>query len=871
VSDAPSVTYLFSDIEGSSRLWEDDPDGTGRAIAWHDRLAREAVQRHGGEVVKMTGDGVHAAFADSAAAVAAVLDLQIALARGQDGAAKLAVRCGLHVGADQRRDGDFYGPAVNRAARITAAAHGGQVLLTQAVAERVGQRLPAGASLRELGQVRLKDLASPERIYQLLHPTLRAEFPALRSLATTPNNLPQQLNSFVGREREMAEVRALLQAHRCVTLRAMGGVGKSRLSVQLGAEVLDDFPDGVWLVELAAVTDAADVAQAAAAVLGVKEEAGRGVVEALVDFVRDRRLLLIVDNCEHVVRGVAEVAKRLLEAGAGLKVLASSRDPLQIAGETTYQLATLPVPKSREAKPEELERLASVQLFLDRAIAVQPAFRLSDAAAPAVAEICRRLDGIPLALELAAARARSMPIDAIAARLDQRFRMLSTSDRTVLPRQRTLQALIDWSHDLLDPGERTVFRRLAGFAGGCTLEAAEAVCAGDEMDAAGVLDRIGSLVEKSLVMFDSASGRYRMLDTVRHYADEKLRESGEADATRARHLTFYADLAERARPHLTGRSQAVWLARLDDDRDNLLAAHETGCSSRECLQQALKIARGTRFYWFNRGQPSRGLQLYLELLRCAEDALSEPDRCRVLFGAGQFFYHLGRHAEAREHLSECLALAERIGDEVVLAAVMQPLGLSCIESGDLPAARTYLEGAVDRARASRYPREVLGSLTALALLDILEGGLDRAAAEAEEALELARSTGDDESTARCLINCAGLDLRTGRRERARERLREAVEISGTQGSHSLLQYVLDGCLAFSATDRQWSAALHCYRLSERLLAQIGRRRERVDHAILESSLQAVRERLEPRDAEHRAAGEVSVQEALSAARSALEA
>ncbi|MGZ9032270.1 MAG: ATP-binding protein, partial [Burkholderiaceae bacterium] len=517
MSEAQIVTYLFSDIEGSTRLWETDPEGAARALAWHDRLSRDAVERHQGAVVKMTGDGMHAAFGDPMAALLTVIDLQTELARSADGLPPLKVRCGLHLGHDQRRDNDFYGPAVNRAARISNAAHGGQVLLSGAVAERVRGTLPPGAGLRELGLVRLKDLSSPERVFQLTHPSLRPDFPALRSLESTPNNLPQQLNSFVGREREMGEVRELLRKHRLVTLLAMGGVGKSRLSIQLGAEILDDFPDGVWLVELAPLADAGDVPQAAATVLGVKEEPGGGVVESLARFVRDRRLLLILDNCEHVVIGAASLAKRLLQAAPGITVLASSRDALQIAGECVYHLPTLAVPPTN-LKAEELALHASARLFLDRALAVQPTFRLTETLARPVAEICRRLDGIPLALELAAARTRSLPVDVIAARLDQRFRLLATGDQTVLPRQRTLRALIDWSFDLLDERERSVFRRLSVFAGSLSLEAAEAVASGDGIAAVDVIDLLGSLVEKSLVAIEMDTGRYRMLETVRHYA-----------------------------------------------------------------------------------------------------------------------------------------------------------------------------------------------------------------------------------------------------------------------------------------------------------------------------------------------------------------
>ncbi|MGH6623591.1 MAG: ATP-binding protein, partial [Burkholderiaceae bacterium] len=340
-----AVTYLFTDVEGSTRLWESEPDRIGPALARHDQLSRATVERHRGWVVKMTGDGMHAAFAEPADAMSAAIELQTILAdSGMAGDLPLSVRCGLHVGADERRDNDFFGRDVNRAARIMDAAHGGQILVSMALAERVRQNLPPGASLRDLGMVRLRDLTAPDHLYQVVHRRLRSEFPALRSLASAANNLPQQLNSFVGREREMREVRALLGANRIVTLLAMGGIGKSRLSIQLAAEALDEYPDGVWLVELAALTDPREVVQAVAGVLGVKEEGGRPPVDALARFVADRQLLLVLDNCEHLIRACADLAKQLLRASPGLKILATSRDVLQVAGEAVYYLPTLSVP-----------------------------------------------------------------------------------------------------------------------------------------------------------------------------------------------------------------------------------------------------------------------------------------------------------------------------------------------------------------------------------------------------------------------------------------------------------------------------------------------------------------------------------------------
>ena len=556
---AKAVVHLFTDIEGSTSLWEREPGRMDAALRAHDAMLTAAVGLHRGRVVKSTGDGIHAVFDDPADAVAAALQMQLTLADPAATAGlELRLRCGLHVGADEYRDGDFYGQAVNRAARIMSVAHGGQTLLSQAIVDSVGERMPPGATRRDLGHVRLRDLTSPERVYQLEHAQLRAQFPPLRSLEATPNNLPQQLNSFVGRERELAEAKQRLATSRLVTLLGMGGIGKSRLSIQLGADLLDDYRDGVWLVELAPLTDARLVPQAVASVLGVKEDAGHSVQEALLRYVRDKQLLFILDNCEHVVRACAELAKQLMQAGAGIKVLASSRDVLQIAGEATYQVPTLSVPDPRNhTEPAQLLRHEAVRLFVDRAHASQPSFEVTPGNAAAVADICNRLDGIPLALELAAARTRALSVEAIAARLDDRFRLLVSGDQTVLPRQRTLRALIDWSHDLLPDGERTLFRRLAVFAGGFALEAAEQVGGGDGLDAADVLDLLAHLVEKSLVIMEFSGQRYRMLDTVRHYAQERLDESTDKAGAHARHFAHYLAPPSRRGPGSSAPSRGL--------------------------------------------------------------------------------------------------------------------------------------------------------------------------------------------------------------------------------------------------------------------------------------------------------------------------
>jgi predicted ATPase/class 3 adenylate cyclase len=831
-STATPVTYLFSDIEGSTRLWESDPALAARTLAWHDELSRAVVGRHRGTVVKMTGDGMHAAFDEPADAMAAAVDLQLALAETAEGHARLSVRCGLHLGADQRRDNDYFGPAVNRAARIMGAAHGGQILVSRAVSERVAGRLPPDVVLRELGAVRLRDLGSAETLCQVVHPRLRSDFPPLRSMASTPNNLTEQLNSFVGRDREMEQVRQLLANSRLLTLLGMGGLGKSRLSMQVAAIVLDDYPDGVWFVELAALSDPQLVPQAAASVFGVREEPGTPVVEALVRFVRDKKLLIVLDNCEHLVQACAELAKRLLQAGPQVRVLASSRDALRIAGEAVFQVAPLAAPSQGEQTVEALLANDAVRLFVDRATAVQPAFRLTAKAAAAVAEICRRLDGIPLALELAAARTRSIPIETIAERLNERFKLLTTRDRTVLPRQQTLRALIDWSYDLLPPDEQRLFQRLSVFAGGWTLEAAEAVVAGAPIESGDVMDLLANLVEKSLVMLDLDSGRYRMLDTVRQYASDRLAERDDGADTRSRHLAWCLALAAAARAGLAGPEQGQWLERLDRERENLLAAHRRCDLAADGKEQGLQLVFLLKFYWFQRGLLTLALQVTSEALARTSTGERTLARCRGLADVGQFHTFMGHYAEARSYLEESLALARELGDTNRIAAVLQPLGQICLGEGDAEGAGSYLREAVEQARAVGNPRQLASALNGHAQL--LRQQQDLAGAEAiyAEVVEILTAVGDQESTAIGWLNLAVVAVERGRLDDARGLLDNVLRVTAALGSQQLGQGALDVAAGLAAAGGSAVDALRLFGAAEARAQRSGLRRDSADAAFL---------------------------------------
>jgi predicted ATPase/class 3 adenylate cyclase len=835
VHDRPAVTtYLFTDIEGSTRLWEKEPDKMRPALARHDTIVRTCVEGNRGTVVKMSGDGVHAVFADPLDAVRATLELQrtIAELKATEGVA-LQIRCGMHAGVDERRDNDFFGSGVNRAARIMSVAHGGQVLLSQAVAALVSDRLPDGVSLRDLGSVRLRDLASPERVYQVVDPQLRQDFPALRSLEACPNNLPQQVTSFVGRERELADISSQLGNTRLLTLFGAGGIGKTRLSLQVAAEVVDDYPDGIWFVDLAPITDAHLVPQAAASVLSVREEVGRPVVEALVKFVSDRKLLLILDNCEHLLDACAELAARLLQSGPHLRILASSRQPLHVAGETTYHVPSLSVPEpQRTVTTQALAQYEAVRLFVDRARAVQPLFQISETNLGTVADICRRLDGIPFAIELAAARVRALSVNEIAARLNDRFRLLTGGDRTALPRQQTLQALMDWSYDLLTEYERALLRKLAVFAGGWTLEAAEAVGADETVGKTDILDLLTNLIEKSLVISDADGSRYRLLETVRQYAQERLNETSERDPTCKRHLQFYLTLAEQARPELVGPNQGAWLKRLDLERENFLAANAWCDIAEDGALIGLKLTHGLKRYWLNRGLLGLGYRVSIEALARAGADARNAARCQMLFDAGQLGSAMGRYREASGHLEECLSIARGLGNKVMVAAALQPLGLASLGLGDTLSARVHFEEAYALAQELKDGRQVAAALNALGQLDRLQGKLDSAESRYQDELRIARDGADSEITAAALLNLAMVSIGRGSVQNVRAMLLEVLEIAEESGFKPAGQSALEVCAGLSAARGDWERAARFFGAAEMQITETGLQRDPADEAFL---------------------------------------
>jgi predicted ATPase len=719
------------------------------ALERHDAIVRSAIESHGGYVFSTGGDGFGAAFGRVSDGLSAATRAQVALgAEAWPYDAALSVRMGVHTGETAERDGNYFGPVVNRAARLMAIAHGGQVVVSGATEHLVRGALPDGVGLVDLGEHRLRDLSEPMRVFQVRYPELPSDFPPLHSLDVYPSNLPVQLSSFVGRKHEIAEIAELLGERRLVTLTGVGGVGKTRLALQVAAEMVPRFAVGAWCCEYAPLADPGAVWETLATVLGIQAFPGRSLEESVLEFLAAKRLLLVLDNCEHLLDALAQLVSDVARRAPQVSVLATSREGLGLAGERMVAVPSLGIPAA-ELGPDEVVHADAVRLFADRASAAHSGFALTRENAGAVGVLCRRLDGIPLAIELAAARARSMSPEDLVARLDQRFKLLTRGSRGARERQQTLRSTIDWSYDLLDPVERRALAALSVFAGGCDLSAAEAVLADDLLDVFDVDDVLGQLVDKSLVVADHHGGwvRYRMLETIRQYADERLQESGDTDALRRRHADYYVELAETAGPHLVRSEQVEWNARLTRETDNLRAA----------LDWAVEAP-----------SPEHALRLIASL--AVDTAIGDT---------------------AQEWAALAVAIPEAENDER-FPEVAAWASWGATQRGTVELAEEFLAAG---ARAAARLGASSGPLVrARALIAFWTGDFDRARVLSAEWLELSRATGDSEPFARAGVLYGVLLVQSGDVDAGIAALGEAIRISQEQGFVANLAYAL-GSLA----------------------------------------------------------------------------
>ena len=779
-----TVTILFTDIEGSTRLLQDLGDDYAALIADHHQLLRETCETHGGRVMGIEGDSFYVVFPGAVDAIHAVVQSQRALAvHAWPRGVNLRVRMGLHTGEPQISALGYVGIDVHRAARIAGAAHGGQVLLSQTTHDLVVNELPDDITLRDLGEHRLKDLRQPKHLYQLVLAGLPSEFPPIKSLkASVQNNLPIQLTSFVGREKEITEIKQSVSEHRLVTLTGPGGSGKTRLSLQVATEMLEHFQDGVFFVALAPISDPDLVASSIAQSLGVGETAGKSIVDNLKDYLQNKALLLLLDNFEQVI-SAAPLVSELLTAGKELKVLVTSREGLRVRGEHEYFVPPLALPDLSELPSlETLTQYASVALFVQRAQAVKQDFRITNETAQTVAEICYRLDGLPLAIELAAARVKLLPPKAMLARLEKRLEFLTSSARDLPTRQRTLRDAIAWSYDLLNDAEQKLFRQVSLFVGGCTFDAIEAVA---EAHSTITLELMGSLLDKSLLReVEDRIGepRFVMLELLREFGLEQLGSSGEEEILRLRHAKFYLTLAEQAEAKLESAEQVEWINRMEEEHDNLRAALEWSMRTESAGEICLRLAGTLGLFWEARGYFSEGRERLSDVLSTAIADGRSAARARLLARAAELAYRQSDYPATLALAEESLAICREVGDKQGAAAALIKLANTATEGGDYATASGYLAEALMIWRELNDKHGIARALISLGWAALRPGDYPLANERLEEALAISRELDDTRSIGFELSGLGEVALREGDYARARRLLEESLELRRQLGN-----------------------------------------------------------------------------------------
>jgi predicted ATPase/class 3 adenylate cyclase len=786
-----TVTFLFTDIEGSTRLSQEYPSEMPVLLARHNEILRQEIETCQGFVFQVVGDSFCAAFYRPDDAIHAALNAQQRLQNEEWSPAPIKVRMGIHTGTAQydsnARENQYKGyTTLALVQRIMSAGHGGQVLISNAVHQSIQDKLLEDVQIKDMGECRLKDVLHPEHLYQICAPRLLSEFPPLKTLEVFNHNLPAQLTSFIGREKEMDDIKKLIAGQRMVTLTGSGGAGKTRLGLQVAAACLNQFANGVWLVELATITDPALVPQTLFSVFKLREDNQRTVFEILIEHLRGKNMLILLDNCEHLIDACAQLGERLLQGCPHLKILASSREALGIAGEISYRVPSLQAPNPAELPPLDiLGKTESIRLFMDRATAMKPDLTLTEDNASFIAQICHRLDGIPLAIELAASRVKALTPEQIASRLDDRFSLLTGGSRTALPRQQTLRALIDWSYSLLSEDEKTLFRRLAVFVGGWTLEAAESVC-GEEDSKLDILELLTKLVDKSLVLTtDSEIGlRYRRLETIRQYSREKFFETDEVETLRDRHLNYFLQFAERADENLKGSEQLLWQRRMSAEQDNLRAALEWGFN--KYPYSALSIVGAANLFWTAGGYSAEGFRLTQKALEQVQQSpfirgttaeQRQVTRAKALRGLTRLYLSLGDNARAKRAAEESVAIYRRSKDRRGLSFALVILAYPMEFLGERESAEAILKESYLIAREEKDIYVMSRALNLLARLTIvLRQDLDKAQKYIDESLRQARKAGLRSQEAQAQEVAATIAFRRNKPEEAREHYNESVKL-----------------------------------------------------------------------------------------------
>ena len=797
-----TVTFLFTDIEGSTRLSQEYPDTLQSALDIHNAILRNAVESNNGYMFEIVGDAFCCAFQNAEDAVKASVIAQLELADQKWEDAEIKIRIGIHSGSadwiDERYTGYITLP---RVARVMSSAYGEQIVISNSTYELVKDKFDSvkqmNVTFRDLGERRLKDVINPIRLYQITFPGLREEFPPLKTLDARPNNLPAQLTSFIGREEVLQTVKNLLRQSHLLTLIGSGGSGKTRLAMQAAADIIDDYSNGVFITEIASVTDGALVVETVLNSLGVKEVPGCTSDETLTAYLKDKEMLIILDNCEHLINECANLAEMLLRNCAKLKIIATSREALNCSGEQTYRVPSLSLPDiSANITPENIIQYESVCLFLERALSVNQNFKITKENALSLVKICKRLDGIPLAIELAAVRTKILSVEKIYDRLDDRFNLLTGGRRTSLPRQQTLKALIDWSYDLLPEKEKILWSRLSVFTDGWTLESAEEICSDEKISDQEIFDLLITLVEKSIILYDEVKERYRILETIKQYGEVKLKESNESEQILSKHLHYFMDLSETAESGLEGSATLKWLEKLESEHGNLQSAIAWSLKSGS-REEGQRLAGALGNFWIIRGHYSAGRLLLESILKNIHE-INKPVLGKILLRAGGLSRLQGDTEKAKQYYEESLALSREQDNKLRIIECLNDLGIMENNQGNYEQAKKFCEESLALRREAGDKIGISRSLNNFGLIEFNLGNYEQAQKFFKESISIKRELGDKRGISNTLSNMGNIAVNQGDYEGARKFLGESLllrrelgdknGIAGSLNSLGLLSY-----------------------------------------------------------------------------------
>ncbi len=818
------VTFLFTDIVGSTRLSQEFADKMPAALLRHHEILDNAVESNNGFVFKMVGDAYCCAFENAADAVKTSVMIQSKLASETWDKVIIKIRIGIHSGFAEWSGKDYMGYiTLARSARVMSAAYGEQIIISNDTFELSKDNISSNISFRDLGKRRLKDLIQPVRLYQIVAEGIREDFPPLKTLDARPNNLPVQLSSFIGREEEMKHIKGILKDTRLLTLTGPGGTGKTRLALQVAADIIDDYGNGVWFIELASLIEPELLPNAVMQALGIKEQPKQKAEDILADYLKDKELLILLDNCEHIIEACAMLSEKLLQNSQKLKIIATSREALRCSGEQTHRTLSLetPDPKAKES-PEQLTQYEAVRLFIERALNANQNFRVNNENAPALAEICHKLDGIPLAIELAAARIKILSVEKIFQRLDDRFKLLTGGQRTALPRQQTLKALIDWSYDLLSGEEKILWNRLSVFSGGWNLEAAEEICSDEiKINKEAILDLLSNLADKSIIIYKQENQRYSMLETIKQYGHEKLAGSDEYKNIMDRFLKFYLELAEEANKELRGNETVFWMKLLNSENKNMEKGLIWSLESSE-NETGARLVVAISQYWHILGNLSEGMR-WLETVSKKQPETMNYYFCKVKYMLGKFARLNGDYDKANKFMKESLQYWREAGNNQGITETLNSLGINEYDQGRYEQAAGYYEKSLEIHRESQNKRGIAVSLNNLGNVISNMGDYSKAYKLYEESLAIRREEGDVLGIGITLNNLGILAYEQGEYSKAYDLLNESLQIRSEIGDRNGVTISLLNLGNVAYNQGEYLKASKLYQNSLQICTEIGDR------------------------------------------------